>query len=151
MNKKIIITIIIFLFFLLIGILFYNYTHREIIGQDNISFVLNMVKDETGINFSEISDVEFEWIVSDNGQIVHVPLNGKGMKNENITTEQGNKIEDFFKENDFIMDLYNVADGPTGGIVGYRKNKMYCVIEKEYVLDSESYVTNISVEVNCAL
>jgi hypothetical protein len=76
---------------------------------------------------------------------------GKGVSVENITMEQENEIEDFFRENDFVMDLYNVADGPTGGIVGYRKNKMYCVIDKQYELDSESYVTDISVEVDCTL
>ena len=71
--------------------------------KNEISNLLETLKQTTGINFSEIRDIEFKWAVKIDPNIEEVNVQGKGFEVEHIPSKQYRNIESFFKNNDFCI------------------------------------------------
>jgi len=100
----------------------------ECVSLDEISNLLENLEQETGIDFSEIQDVAFKWIVKVDPTITEETVAGKGFEANRISSEQYDSIEQFLKDNGFEVDLYNIADGLFTGLVGYKKDQIVCTV-----------------------
>jgi len=131
--SKIIIAIVIIIIILGLGYWFYQLTptseeenKKEV--KDEVSILLEDLKQETEIDFSEIQPVEFKWVVKVDPKVEGVDIEGKGFEATRISTEQYDSIELFLKDNGFEVDLYNIADGTFAGLVGYEKDQTVCTV-----------------------
>ena len=100
----------------------------ECLSLDEILNLLENFEQETGIDFSEIQDVEFKWIVKVDPTITEETVAGKGFEANRISSEQYDSIEQFLEDNGFEVDLYNIADGLFTGLVGYKKDQIVCTV-----------------------
>lgn len=122
--------------------------------EEDISTILENLKQETEIAFSEIQEVEFDWFTQPGMQ--KTSIQGKGLEVEEIPDQQYIEIESFFKDNGFEIDQYNITSGTVVGSVGYKKNEIVCRIiagitgykEAEGQWIPEEWDTN-DVEVKC--
>ena len=103
--------------------------------KDETTNLLEELKEETGIDFSEIHDVKFKWITEVDPKVKEVNVEGKGFEVTGITDEQYLGIEPFFQGKEFEIDLYNVSSGTVAGAVGYKlaspaggKDDIVCLI-----------------------
>lgn len=135
--KKIITIIIIIL---IIGVIWWLSTRQESPQEeekDVITSLLENLEQTIGIDFSEIQNVEFNWIIEVNPKVKVVNILGKGFGVERISDEQYNSVESFFKNNGFEINMYNITSGTVVGSVGYElaspgeaggKNEIVCRI-----------------------
>ena len=91
--SKIIIAIVIIIIILGLGYWFYQLTptseeenKKEV--KDEVSILLEDLKQETEIDFSEIQPVEFKWVVKVDPKVEGVDIEGKGFEATRISTEQ---------------------------------------------------------------
>ncbi|MBZ9569892.1 protease inhibitor I42 family protein [Patescibacteria group bacterium] len=105
--------------------------------KDEVSILLEDLKQETKINFSEIQPVEIKWNVNKYEEIEEVIVEGKGFEAKGISSEQYNNVELFFEDKGFEVDLYNVADATFAWLVGYKKDYIVCTIVGKIWLDEE--------------
>jgi hypothetical protein len=98
------------------------------VSLDEISILLKNLEQETGIDFLEIQDVEFKWVVKVDPEIAEEIVAGKGFEIERISSEQYDSIHPFFIDNGFETDVYNVAAGTVSGLTGYKKDKVVCTV-----------------------
>ena len=96
--------------------------------EDEVLNLLENIKQETGIDFSAIVDVEFDWMVEKDKGMERVTIQGKGFEANEILSEQYAKIESFLKDNGFEADIYNAAAGTISGLDGYRKDYLVCIV-----------------------
>ena len=69
--------------------------------EGDLTFLENLEK-ETGIDFSEIQDTEFKWVVKVDPIVVEETVAGKGFEANVVPSEQYDKIHPFFIENGFV-------------------------------------------------
>jgi len=96
--------------------------------EDEVSNLLENLEQETGIDFSDIVDVEFDWMVEKNNNMERVAIQGKGFEANEISIEQYSEVESFLRDNGFVADIYNAAAGTISGLDGYRKDYLVCVV-----------------------
>lgn len=96
--------------------------------EDEVSSFLETLKRETRIGFSEMQSVEFEWNVKKYEKIEAVTIQGKGFEANGITSQQYEKVEAFFKDKGFEVDIYNVAAGTISELTGYKKDLIVCTV-----------------------
>lgn len=96
--------------------------------KDEITLVLEELKQETGIDFSEIKETEFKWIVKVDPEIKEEAVSGKGFEAKRISSTEFDSIYPFLKDKGFEVDLYNQAAGTISELRGYKKNKVVCVV-----------------------
>jgi len=152
MKKRIILFLSIILI-LIICLIIFRFSNNVVIKEkDNVTFFLELIEKEADIEFSSISDSEIEWIVIDeNNNVVVVKKPSREAFIQEASEQNTKKIDTFFEDNGFELDVYNIADGPEGGFRGYRKNKMYCIVKNDYMLNSDNNITNVDVRINCAI
>ncbi|MBZ9569405.1 hypothetical protein KJA16_00600 [Patescibacteria group bacterium] len=102
----------------------------ECLSLDEVSNLLEDLKQETGIDFSEIKPVEFRWIAKVTPTVQDVNIKGKRTEAIGISIEQEAKVEEFLKNKGFKKDLYNVAAGTISELVGYKKEQIVCAVVK---------------------
>jgi len=100
----------------------------ECVSSDEVLVLLENLEQETGIDFSEIQDVEFKWIVKVDPTITEEIVTGKGFEANRISSEQYDSVESFLIDRGFEKDLYNIADGLFVGLAGYKKDQIVCTI-----------------------
>ncbi|XOA43066.1 MAG: hypothetical protein ACKKMO_01160 [Candidatus Nealsonbacteria bacterium] len=100
----------------------------ECVSSDEILALLENLNQETGIDFSEIQNIEFKWIVKVDPEITEEIVVGKGFEANVISNEQYDSIEQFLKDNGFKTDVYNIAAGTISESTGYKKDKAVCAV-----------------------
>ena len=96
--------------------------------KDEVWNFLENLKQETGIDFSAIADVEFDWMVEKDKKMERVTIQGRGFEADEIPSEQYSRIESFLKAHGFEADIYNAAAGTISGLDGYRKDYLVCIV-----------------------
>ncbi len=101
--------------------------------QEEVFNLLKELEKETQIDFSGIVKTEFVWKIE--GEKVgkeqkteELVTAGKGFDVEKISDEQHRSIEEFFRDNGFEIDVYNVADGTIVRATGYKKSQIACLV-----------------------
>ncbi|MFH0906780.1 MAG: hypothetical protein ABIC36_03500 [bacterium] len=105
--------------------------------KDDIVVLLESLEKTSSIDFSDIQGIELKWNVEKEQGIEEISIDGNGFEVNSITGEQYQKIEMFFEEQNFDIDLYNVADGIFGSLIGYRKDQIVCVVVGVSQLDEQ--------------
>jgi len=133
--KKIITIIIVVIIIAGVGYWIYPYLNptptseeKDEETEDEIVNLLGNLKNETGIGFSEIKEVEFKWVVKVDPKIAEETVTGKGFEVEGITSAQYEKVEAFFKDKGFEVDIYNVSAGTISESTGYKKDLTVCTV-----------------------
>ncbi|MFC1629850.1 hypothetical protein ACFL11_01375 [Patescibacteria group bacterium] len=132
MLNKIVGILILIIFVISVGYFSFEYKNsilpleKEL--EDEISVLLDNIEKETGVNFSAIKQVEFKWIAQESRE--GLTIKGKGFEAKGVTGEKGDKVESFFKDNIFEIDLYNITDGTVVGLKGYKKNNIVCTFAR---------------------
>jgi hypothetical protein len=98
----------------------------EVSGEINV--LLNNLKKETGIAFSDIHSTNFNWIVEIDPQLKEMTISGKGFEVIGISSQKYREIESFFGKENFQVNPYNIAAGTVSGLIGYKKDKIICVL-----------------------
>jgi len=100
----------------------------ECVSLDEVSVLLEDLEQETGIDFSEVAEVEFKWVVKVDPKVEEVDISGKGFEATDISSEQYDSVESFLIDRGFEKDLYNMADGTFVGLKGYKKDQIVCTV-----------------------
>jgi len=100
----------------------------ECVSLDEVSNLLEDLKQETGIDFSEIEEFEFKWVVKVDPTVAEETVIGKGFEANVISSEQYDSIHPFFIDNGFKTDVYNLAAGTISELRGYKKDKAVCAV-----------------------
>jgi len=101
---------------------------NECVSLDEISIVLETIKKETKIVFSEIQPLSFRWVVETDPEIQEVDVEGKGFEVKRISNTQEKGIEFILKSKGFEKDINNIAAGTVVGLTGYIKDQIVCVV-----------------------
>lgn len=113
---------------------------------DEVTLLLENLKQETMISFFPIQTVTFIWFIGKGINVEEVMISGKEIKAQAVSSESYDMIDLFFKEEGFQIDQYNVAAGTISGATGYQHEQMVCSVtgrlsgfeeEKEEILDSD--------------
>ena len=140
MNKKYLVILLLLLIVIAGGVLFWfstrptppplvpSETEQPEEAVDEITNLLNNLKEETGINFSEIKEVEIKWIVEVEPKVEEKTIAGKGFEVKRISSEQAEEVRSFLKNKGFERDLYNMADGTVAGLTGYKRDEFVCTV-----------------------
>ena len=116
--------------------------------------ILEHLKAGTQLPFSEIKATTFSWqqrIKEDPLEIETLTISGykADLTNGSIEMERDRvKVENFLKDENFVIDTYNVADGMQGSIMGFKKNDLVCMFETINQIDQED---QIKMEINCGI
>ena len=165
MNKKTIIAIIIAIIVIAACYGVYRYLYpaipvsEEEQGEEEkeepkgeISILLENLEQETGIDFSEEQEIQFIWYTGINGELNEVVIQGKGFEVKGVSSEDHRKVESFFQDKGFEIDVYNITDGTFVGLVGYQKDRIVCTVVGRMWLDEQgipSEQDKNDVEVRC--
>ena len=116
---------------------------------DNDSKILAQLRSDTLIDFSDYErEVKFTWQTPE----VQIELVGSSMRAENLSDlEKIKEIERSFEALQFVLDMYNLADGTIGGVAGYRlaSENEVCLLEKRSTSEIDP-LSPINVEIKCA-
>ncbi len=102
-----------------------------------VSILLENLKQETGIDFSEELKVEFPWYIEAGGGSGEVDIQGKGFEALGVSSQDHKNVESFFEDNGFEIDPYNVASGTVAGLTGYKKEEIVCTVAGRMWLDEQ--------------
>lgn len=97
------------------------------VGTGNLDNILNDLKAATSVSFSSPQDVEFSWYEYTGEK----KIKGRGFSISQTASSNLNLVEQFFKDNGYQMDMYNVADGTIVGSEGYMKDTIVCKVRQE--------------------
>jgi len=91
---------------------------------DEATQVLEELQQKTGLSFSMINTVNFEWHTTEEKLIIQ----GKSFEATEITNEEYDKVEIFLLAEGFELNEMNIAAGTVSDLSGYQRNNMVCVI-----------------------
>ncbi len=127
-----------------------NKSMEEVVedDMDNSAIFMENLKVEVAI-FGDIEEKEFIWR-TENGQIT---INGKELKTSEKSTDS-DKVMPFFKEQWFIEDMWNIADGTISYAVWYKKENTVCTMVVDLGEDHDMFSeapSTADVTVNCGI
>jgi len=98
--------------------------------KEDPSLFLMTLKKETKIDFSDIQDIEFNWVLEVKPEVNEITINGKGFEAMRVLEQKYQKAISFLKDRDFAIDISNIADGAgtVGGLIGYKKDNIVCAL-----------------------
>jgi len=94
--------------------------------ENNVVDVLSRLNSVTLIGFSEPQRIEFNWLVEDEENIGDVLISGLIVTAKDVNYTQ--PVFDFFENEGFEADRYNIADGTIGGLSGYQSGNVICTV-----------------------
>lgn len=99
-------------------------------SRDDLSLFLIILENETKIGFSDIQDIEFNWVLQVKPERREITVNGKGFEAVRVSEQKYQKAISFLKNRGFAIDIPNIADGAgtVGGLIGYKKDNIVCTI-----------------------
>ena len=118
---------------------------------DETSVLLAALEQETDISFSKSRSLEFNWSALAEEKIDTNVISGRGFEVNGISGEEQARVDSFFYDKGFEVDLYNVAAGTVSGAVGYKKDNLVCVVSGQIQLDEnglplEGYKRDIQIK-----
>lgn len=94
---------------------------------DQVVDLVKKIKEISNIELASKGETTFNWIVSDKTTWAEKSILGVFYQIDDIKRADYDKIEKFFNDN-YEIDINNVADGVVGGLRGYRVDYMACVL-----------------------
>lgn len=123
-------TIIVAIVIVVLGAaVFCLYKNRTV---DNAAALVDKLQKESGVTFENKGEKEFRWITYDGEKTVDTTVSGTLYAAEKVEFKNYKKIEEYLNKT-YGMDMYNLADGVTGGLRGYYVNDMACDLGFSYI------------------
>ncbi|HUT96213.1 MAG TPA: hypothetical protein VMW82_01425 [Candidatus Paceibacterota bacterium] len=94
---------------------------------DQVADLVDVVRQVSGINLAVKGETNFDWIVFDGTTRADKSISGILYQVDDIKRADYDKIEKFFNDN-YKIDINNIADGVAGGLRGYSINYMACIL-----------------------
>lgn len=92
--------------------------------QDEVNKILADLRDLVEVDWTEVEEDEIEW----QKIIGYDILSGQKIAAYEISDQQFRAVENFFTDNGFDIDVYNVAAGTISGATGYQKYFVACKV-----------------------
>lgn len=122
-------------------------------AQDKTYLLMEEIERSTGIDFSQVEDVNFNWNYYDGIMMQKEKVNGLGFHAQNIT-KSATMIKRLLKDNGFGESLDNTKNGDFESLDGFIKNQTVCLIQEIVIEQGEiSETQNLprNIKVNCAI
>jgi len=148
-KQSIILAIIIVIIVVLVSgyIIYQRLDKEEIVQEDEISSIFSSLKKYTGIGFLDAEDMELSWMIEKEGKIKEMITNSKKIEAERVTDL--NIIENYFKDNGFEEDIYNIVSGAVFDLIGYKKDNIICIVVEK--IQPDSFSSEEDVEKNVSI
>jgi len=96
--------------------------------KDAPTITLEGVAKEMEITYPEIDEKEFDWNIEKDESIQPVNIIGKGFEATEVLDDQYLKIDEYLLNQGFKRDVYNIAAGTVGELIGYKKDQLVCIV-----------------------
>jgi inhibitor of cysteine peptidase len=96
--------------------------------KDAPTVTLEGVAKEMEISYPEIDEKEFDWSIEKEDNIQAISITGKGFEATEVPNDQYLKVDQYFLDQGFQRDVYNIAAGTVGELTGYKKDQLVCVV-----------------------
>lgn len=108
---------------------------------------IDALKEIEGVDFSTPEKHSFEWKTGYDTEPILV--NGQKISAHTLL-EDSQKIDSYFFENSFKIDEYNLADGTTASLAGFKKEDFVCTVlvngeYEEFTMPKEGTMAKIDV------
>ena len=103
---------------------------------DQILELIDQVQTDSGLEFEQ-STTTFDWMYEGEESIDKVQVEGLEFIASEVTTEDYQVVEEYFRDN-LEPDIMNMAAGVMGGLEGYWYQYNVCTIEYRFTESSES-------------
>lgn len=151
MNRDLLFIAIVFI--LVISGVYLIFFNKETISMDSSFNVLKSLDEQTQVGFSNIEGRVFVWNYETDGETTgSVNVSGKGFIAIGITNSQTETVKNYFEENGYKIDFFNISAGTLSGISGYKKDKSVCVVVTTIWKDDQGLpmaVDKLDVDVSC--
>ena len=111
--------------------------------EEQVTNFLEDLRKDVDLSFSEIKSAKFDWQSEIDGETKTTSIIGQGVAATGVVITKDSEIKEFFEKSGFVIDLNNIADGTTGGLIGYKKDSIVCVV-LDSTSSSEDTVENIA-------
>jgi len=122
----------------------------------NIQNVIFNITNQTQVEFTDPEEFTFDWNYKSDENIQTIKISGQKFTALNLNNEQSENVFEFFKENEFEVDQYNVSAGVVAASTGFVRNEMYCIysyVMSDYDSTNENYTpspnASKNVEIKC--
>ena len=95
-----------------------------------ITDLLDLVKDKYLGIYGDIQETTFDWRHNDNV----ISIQGFTIIAKEARDVHYNELDIYFRDNGFVFDISNAADGATRGMMGYKRDNIVC-IERRWLID----------------
>jgi hypothetical protein len=123
-------------------------TWEEYCGSEDLDGVFDFMlelKSAAGVQFDTPAEVMLNWRTAQGSK----EISGLEYVIENVHADTEKKIQDYFSNNGFIVDVNNVAGGVIGSLTGYVKGDLVCL--ESYALTDFTENDNAPITVNSDL
>jgi len=98
---------------------------------DTILEIASEIAAETGVNFENLGETNFDWLIEAEDETQKLSLNGLEFRAKDVTQDDYNKVDEFFNAN-YENDNFNAAAGVMGGLTGYWAKYNACLVGYEF-------------------
>jgi hypothetical protein len=103
----------------------------EELCQDEVSTLIDRIKSSSGVSLAYSGTTTFDWNVSDHQVWKNLKIDGIKYYGDKIKMFDYERVEKYLNDQ-YGMDVFNVADGVKGGLRGYYINYMACALNFEH-------------------
>lgn len=121
-------------------IIYQGVTGEVIVKEDKTSILLNDLKEKTGLEFSSLKETEFSWMIEKDKKISEISVEGKEIEAKGILDDDYISIQNYFN-NDFKLNLNNIATGIMMNLIGYRKDDIVCIVVNRLCFEDSCSIT----------
>ena len=108
----------------------------------DVASLLDQVKADTGIAFSDMVDKTFSWNTGDGssveiaGKEITATITSQTPGDSNVLGSNKQKMQDYLINNGFVENTDNIGIGTTVGGVGYTRDNIVCSVNGGYGADT---------------
>lgn len=118
---------------------------------DEVFNMFETMSQSAGIDFTNPVQTKLVWQAETETGTASLELNGWVVGASDLSQEEVDKLDDFFKTTDFVIDQYNIAAGTIGSATAYRHDGLglVCLLSSSFA-NEEIKSDKHNVTVNCA-
>lgn len=96
--------------------------------KDSTTVILESAAKEIGVAYPDIKDGELDWNFQKGDSVRTISVAGKGFEAVEISADSSEKLDSYFANLGFVLDVYNVSAGTMSWVDGYKKEQTVCVV-----------------------
>ncbi|MFC1710163.1 hypothetical protein ACFL0F_00690 [Patescibacteria group bacterium] len=96
-------------------------------GCDQITTLLTNIKDDTGVDFTKLQEISFDWYMGDTPDSA-ISISGYSVEAYNVSSIEFESLKAYFADNSYELDVFNNSTATLVGIAGYREGNTVCLL-----------------------